>query len=380
MKKCLLFVLLASSLTSLVGCQKSDSIKRISIKGSLTKKVYKYDDSWDLSGLSVYADFESGSSRALESNEYDLHFNAEAPKNFATALSITAVYKKDTSKSATFAAKDIKVADEVYDEKKEINSYYSDCDLDASNLLSELQRHSFAKHKTFVKYSDTQAYMSKGKGFESCDYIPGEHKIEMFYTGNKTAYNPGSREHVWPCADSAGLWPHPVVDDKGYAGGGSDLYHVRPSTNAVNTARGDAPYVDFDDSEFSSARPYVVEVGDEGPYKLKLYGADPVGSGKYEFADLVEPADEFKGDIARIIAYVYMHYKTNSKYSKYTGSLSLTKVIGYSTQARAIEKLKEWNELDPASDVEKFRNHEVQKIQGNRNPFVDFPDLMDEAF
>ena len=121
MKKCLLFVLLASSLTSLVGCQKSDPIKKISIKGSLTKKVYKYDDSWDLSGLSVYADFESGSSRALESNEYDFHFNAEAPKNFATALSITAVYKKDTSKTATFAAKDIKVADEVYDEEKEID-------------------------------------------------------------------------------------------------------------------------------------------------------------------------------------------------------------------------------------------------------------------
>ena len=81
-----------------------------------------------------------------------------------------------------------------------------------------------------------------------------------------------------------------------------------------------------------------------------------------------------------------MHYnelddsKIPSKYRSLTGNLNITKVIGFSSYSKVATILKEWNELDPVSEVEKRRNHTVMKIQGNRNPFVDHPELMDKAF
>ena len=54
--------------------------------------------------------------------------------------------------------------------------------------------------------------------------------------------------------------------------------------------------------------------------------------------------------------------------------------MGYSTNKKCQEVLKEWNELDPPSAVEKLRNNTVQKVQGNRNPFVDYPEIANYIF
>ena len=37
--------------------------------------------------------------------------------------------------------------------------------------------------------------------------------------------------------------------------------------------------------------------------------------------------------------------------------------------------LREWNEQDPPDQIERERNELIQSVQGNRNPFVDFPHL-----
>ena len=357
-------------------------VTKIEIKGNLRKTSYTWTEDWDFSGIYILATLANRNTRQLDSNEYILKRNFNAPKNYITSLFLTATYALDSSISATRSFTGIKVADEVYDEASELSQYYSDCNLTltGSSLMNELHRHSFAKHKTFVKYSETQGYLSKSKDFEAPDLIPNKHRTQFFYTGNEVNYNIGSREHVWPCNDSSNLWPHGKVDSDTYYGGGSDLYHVRPCDSKVNTARGDAPYIDFDDSEFSQYKSSVVEFGDDGPYKLLTYGTNSSGG----YASLVEPADEFKGDIARIVAYIYMHYNTNSKtpsqYKSLTGDLVLTKVIGFSTLSKAKSKLKEWSNLDPVNDIEKRRNHTVQQIQGNRNPFVDYPELMDKVF
>ncbi len=52
--------------------------------------------------------------------------------------------------------------------------------------------------------------------------------------------------------------------------------------------------------------------------------------------------------------------------------------MGYDSEERCLEVLKAWNKLDAPSNVEKLRNETVQKIQGNRNPFVDHPELVDQ--
>ena len=43
----------------------------------------------------------------------------------------------------------------------------------------------------------------------------------------------------------------------------------------------------------------------------------------------------------------------------------------------AIELLMKWHNQDPVSEREIKRNNEVAKIQKNRNPFIDYPELVD---
>ncbi len=392
MKKSIIFILLALG-TTVTGCNNTKEepkdptkIVKLEIMGTMEKN-YAYIDEWDISGLYVEAIQANDERVKLNSSQYTLKLSAEAPKNMAASLSITAKYNPNKAISTTRIFNDIFVADEIYDEAQEINDYYADCDLEYTDtkLFEELQRHSFAKHSRYVKYSETGNFIKKTYDYDSTDLIPGKHKTEFFYTGKEVNYDVGTREHVWPCVDSSGLWPHSSsgVDNPNYIGGGSDMYHIRPSSNEVNTARGDAAYVDFGDSEHKSKKPTPAVTDEGGKYSLLVYGAKRHGN-KYEFAKFVEPADEFKGDIARIIAYLYMHYTTTgvtpSAYRSMTGSLNLMNVLGYGSTERCIEILKKWNSLDKPNAVEKHRNHVVQQIQGNRNPFVDYPNLIDEMF
>ena len=42
-----------------------------------------------------------------------------------------------------------------------------------------------------------------------------------------------------------------------------------------------------------------------------------------------------------------------------------------------MKMLLEWNKLDPVDELEIHRNEECFKIQGNRNPFIDFSEYAD---
>ena len=288
--------------------------------------------------------------------------------------------------------------------------YYADYDLELDNadLETELQRMCFEKHTKYILYSNYNSYCSKktlsaGKYTNSIEAISdGATKNQWFYTG-KEASGYGTREHVWPCANSASLWVHDGASNQGvhnvdysqYVGGGSDLYHVRTSNSVVNTARGNSKFVDFDDPEFDGIRSEVIEKGENGgKYTIKLQGYETTAQGVVQYAKKAEPADEMKGDIARILVYVWIHYGRHGytpegqivngnkiyAYSDMIGSLNLQNIMGYDTLAKCCKKLVEWNNLDKPSEVEKLRNDTVQKIQGNRNPFVDFPELMEQLF
>ena len=287
------------------------------------------------------------------------------------------------------------------------DEYYKGYDLTKSGgrLIVELQKNCWDKHTKWVTYGQVNGYYSKTSSHNSAEAIAdGSSKNQYFYTG-KEASGYGTREHVWPCANSAGLWTHDnpgggnfsshYVDNSSYVGGGSDLYHVRTCTSAVNTARGNSRFVDFDDSEMSNYKGKTYDYTEpNGKWALKIAEYETTSSGTIQYARKAEPDDNMKGDVARIVLYVYIHYcergvtpeggvKSGSNtfnYSDMTGSLALTDIMGYEDEARCKEKLVEWSKLDPPSDVEKLRNTTVQKIQGNRNPFVDYPDLVDKIF
>jgi hypothetical protein len=86
--------------------------------------------------------------------------------------------------------------------------------------------------------------------------------------------------------------------------------------------------------------------------------------------DYFYPGDEWKGDVARIIMYMYLRYPSQCEaVNSATGSAN------YSPNGDMPDVFLEWNEEDPVSALELTRNDVISSYQGNRNPFIDNPYL-----
>ena len=145
-----------------------------------------------------------------------------------------------------------------------------------------------------------------------------------------------NREHVY--SQSLGT---PALSD---SGPGSDAHHLRPADAQRNSSRNN--------------RKFTNGSGNSG---IQTNG------GWY-------PGDEWKGDVARMMMYMYLRYDERC----------LPTNIGMgdnsSTPDDMIDLFLEWNVQDPVSDFERQRNtyHENtanENAQGNRNPFIDNPIL-----
>jgi len=92
------------------------------------------------------------------------------------------------------------------------------------------------------------------------------------------------------------------------------------------------------------------------------------GSGNSFLDEDFYPGDEFKGDVARIILYMYLRYPTQCE--------PINIGVGDRTYASDVPNIfLEWNEEDPVSEFERNRNDVIYSFQGNRNPFIDNPYL-----
>ena len=136
----------------------------------------------------------------------------------------------------------------------------------------------------------------------------------------------------------------------------SDMWNLFPSDGPANQAKLNYPLGLCKSTTFNNG------VSKVGPAQTGYGG----GSG-----NVFEPADEYKGDFARSFFYMAMVYD------------DLPWVVNYmyrqnswpTLQPWAYEMLLQWSRADKVSQKEIDRNDEVEKSQGNRNPFVDFPEL-----
>jgi len=86
-----------------------------------------------------------------------------------------------------------------------------------------------------------------------------------------------------------------------------------------------------------------------------------------------EPGDEYKGDIARTFFYMvtcYQDFQWKNNASNFLNQNTYPVFKDW-----AIEMLLQWHREDPVSPKETNRNEAVYKIQKNRNPFIDYPEL-----
>jgi len=89
------------------------------------------------------------------------------------------------------------------------------------------------------------------------------------------------------------------------------------------------------------------------------------------------PGDEWKGDVARSVMYMYMEYHGDGSQSSQTQCYPTYVGIGTvnTIDPKMIDLFLQWNVEDPVSPFETKRNETLAAIQGNRNPFIDNPYL-----
>lgn len=80
------------------------------------------------------------------------------------------------------------------------------------------------------------------------------------------------------------------------------------------------------------------------------------------------PGDEWKGDVARIIMYMYVRYPTQCAATSVGAGATSFATLGDMPNIFLI-----WNQEDPVSQLEINRNNFIASLQGNRNPFIDNP-------
>ena len=183
--------------------------------------------------------------------------------------------------------------------------------------------------------------------YSNCKYRPEQHGGSASTVGE--GYN---REHSFPKS-----WFN--NGDPMY----TDLFHLYPTDIRVNNQRDNYPFgVCADGTRLVN-----------GQY----YGKGKLGRSTYPgySGNVFEPDDEYKGDFARTYFYMVTCYK--NELPSWSGSPQLdyntNRYKAFSTWS--INMLMEWTRLDPVSEKEIKRNDAVYGIQGNRNPFIDHPEL-----
>lgn len=151
----------------------------------------------------------------------------------------------------------------------------------------------------------------------------------------------------------------------------SDLFHVLPTDACVNGTRSNYPY-----GENAETGLGLKSGKDPDNHGLGSMGKNTFGG--YSVGTVYEPDDQYKGDIARIYFYMMTRYMDRD----FTKNSEGAKVFTYSGgQADftdfAVNLMLKWHRQDPVSQKEIDRNNAVYKVQKNRNPFVDYPYLVE---
>lgn len=174
----------------------------------------------------------------------------------------------------------------------------------------------------------------------------------MYDTGGETAYCGAvilkasrtsavgealSVEHAYPAdwiAESFGCDNRDDCDHPAYGFAEADLHNLWPAFRRINSSRQDLA---FGEIQGEDERRFT----DICPDFERTAGADAV----------VEPRDGMKGDLARSMLYMMLAYGLD------------TRGLG--------PMLLRWHAADPPDEHEQWRNHTIERLQGNRNPFID---------
>lgn len=265
------------------------------------------------------------------------------------------------------------VDNSYYDAQKDktlSTEYYKNIDFDAADLFDKLNKLLNNTHKNKLEYKPSKyiypdvdlqksgniSSLYSGKEFTSQELILADEKIDterrnkflelsrneslVSLEDYRNAINeieeslPYNCEHVVPQS-----WFSKKSPMRG------DLHHLFACESGCNSFRSNIPYFDFMD------------------YEPQLLPEEAIrqSCGKRE-ENKFEPNFN-QGVVARATLYYLLRYP---------------KQISQKYSANGLKTLIEWHNRYKVTDYEKRRNMKISQLQGNRNPLIDFPDLVDK--
>lgn len=198
--------------------------------------------------------------------------------------------------------------------------------------------------------------------FKKTDWSSDGYFLDMYSNEKYSTYGGGTvqnREHCMPRSWWGKRDKYSSYDANG------DLHNIFPSDYSANAAKSNLPLGEVGVAKFDNQ---VSKVG-SNTYPKGYRG------------QVFEPADEYKGDFARVYFYMLTCYEDYAYDWKGDAAKSMLQAEVYpGLQPWALEMLMKWSDQDPISDKEIARNNVVYAIQGNRNPFIDCPELVNHIW
>lgn len=238
-----------------------------------------------------------------------------------------------------------------------LHPYYGGINASLTGDALESALHGLIDGHTVVSYGDLWSAFAQTDGS-----VPGCNGIYDIYSDvcwNPNSQRCGSYSEEGDCYNREHSWP------RSWWGGSSaaqfsDLFHLYPTDGYVNGIRGNLPYCEVSSSS-------VDYESSNGSRRGNCAVSGFSGEG-------FEPADAFKGDLARTYFYMAIRYRGEFTCCAEDG-VNRAEITSWEEAV-----LRQWHTADPVSSKEIARNEAVFSLQGNRNPFIDVPAWVDQVF
>lgn len=189
--------------------------------------------------------------------------------------------------------------------------------------------------------------------FQHTDFHPDGYYWDMYSDIERRDYNSSqlAREHCMPRS----WWGTASA----YGRANSDLHNLFPSDFTANGKKSNLPLGETANPLWTNN---TVKIG------TNSFSSDYTGN-------IFEPSDDYKGDFARTYLYMATSYQDYENFWQDEGLIMLNNETYPVFNSWAVELLLSWCREDAVSRKEINRNDSVFRLQQNRNPFIDIPDL-----